>query len=344
MIPRALPLFSSLSLLSGPGMVYCFQNNMIGKEVFPMSMDVLQEKIRQKKNPTVAGLDPRLEFIPEHILRDAYEQYGKTLRGAAEAYRVFCRGLIDALYDVVPAVKPQSAYFEVLGSAGIAVLEELCAYAKSRGLYVIMDAKRGDIGSTCEAYASAYLGGIQMGDNLLTPFDCDSVTVNGYLGTDALKPFTALCRERNKSIFLLVKTSNPSSRELQDLIAGDRVVHTVVADLAIRLTDKEQLVGASGWSAIGAVVGATHPKDLKALREKYQKLFFLVPGYGAQGGKARDVQYAFDRFGHGAIVNSSRGIMCAWQKAGGDGHDFMDAARAEAIRMREDIGRFVTVL
>ena len=310
-----------------------------------MSMEILQEKIRQKKNPTVAGLDPKLSYIPRHLLDEAYAKYGRTLRGAAEAYRLFGRGLIDALKDVVPAVKPQSAYYEVLGSAGIAVLEELCAYAKEQGLYVIMDAKRGDIGSTCEAYAAAYLGGVQVEDQFYAPFDCDSVTVNGYLGTDALRPFTALCRERNKSIFLLVKTSNPSSRELQDLIAGDRVVHTVVADLAVRLTEKEELVGPSGFSAIGAVVGATHPEDLKKLRAKYPQLFFLVPGYGAQGGRARDVQYAFDRLGHGAIVNSSRGIMCAWQKIeGNDGLDYQDRARAEALRMKKDICSYIDIL
>lgn len=310
-----------------------------------MSMDVLQEKIRKKKNPTVAGLDPTLDYIPRRLIDEAFAKYGETLRGAAEAYRLFSRGLIDALADVVPAVKPQSAYYEVLGSAGIAVLEEIVAYAREKGLYVIVDAKRGDIGSTCEAYARAYLGSVQVGGNTLAPFDADSVTVNGYLGTDALKPFTALCRERNKSIFLLVKTSNPSSRELQDLIAGERVVHTVIADLAVRLTDKERLVGKAGWSAIGAVVGATHPQDLKALRAKYPQLFFLVPGYGAQGGRAGDVQYAFDQFGHGAIVNSSRGIMCAWKKTkDGTGMDYQEAARQEAIRMRNDICRFVTVL
>ena len=311
-----------------------------------MSMDVLQEKIRQKKNPTVAGLDPKLDYIPQHIKDEAFAKYGKTLKGAAEAYRLFCRGLIDALFEVVPAVKPQSAYFEVLGSAGIAVLEEIVAYAKEKGLYVIMDAKRGDIGSTCEAYAEAYLGGISIeGEPPVAPFDADCVTVNGYLGTDGIKPFTALCKQNGKSIFLLVKTSNPSSRELQDLITGDRLVHIAMADLAVRLTDKEQLVGKSGWSAIGAVVGATHPEDLKNLRAKYPNIFFLVPGYGAQGGKAKDVQYAFDKFGHGAIVNSSRGIMCAWKKTeDGTGKDYMEAARAEAIRMRDDICRFVNIL
>lgn len=209
-----------------------------------------------------------------------------------------------------------------------------------------MDAKRGDIGSTCEAYAQAYLGGICLdGEHTLSPFDCDCMTVNGYLGTDGIRPFTELCRKNDKSIFLLVKTSNPSSMELQDLIAGGRLVHTAMADLAVRLTDKEQLIGKSGWSAIGAVVGATHPEDLKNLREKYPNIFFLVPGYGAQGGKARDVQYAFDQFGHGAIVNSSRGIMCAWKKTEDTtGQNYQAAARAEAERMRDDICRFVTIL
>jgi orotidine-5'-phosphate decarboxylase len=309
-------------------------------------MDVLQEKIRQKKNPTVAGLDPKLDYIPQFIKDEAFGQYGKTLKGAAEAYRLFCRGLIDALYEVVPAVKPQSAYFEVLGSAGIEALEDVVAYAKEKGLYVIMDAKRGDIGSTCEAYAQAYLGGISLdGENVLSPFGCDCMTVNGYLGTDGIKPFTALCKERDKAIFLLVKTSNPSSRELQDLIAGDRLVHIAMADLAVRLTEKEKLVGKSGWSQIGAVVGATHPEDLKNLRAKYPQIFFLVPGYGAQGGKAHDVQYAFDRLGHGAIVNSSRGIMCAWKKTEDEtGRNYQEAAKKEAIRMRDDICRYVTIL
>jgi orotidine-5'-phosphate decarboxylase len=209
-----------------------------------------------------------------------------------------------------------------------------------------MDAKRGDIGSTCEAYAQAYLGGISLdGEDVLSPFDCDCMTVNGYLGTDGIKPFTALCKERDKAIFLLVKTSNPSSRELQDLIAGDRLVHIAMADLAVRLTEKEKLVGKSGWSQIGAVVGATHPADLKNLRAKYPQIFFLVPGYGAQGGKAQDVQYAFDRLGHGAIVNSSRGIMCAWKKTEDEtGRNYQEAAKKEAIRMRDDICRYVTIL
>lgn len=311
-----------------------------------MSMDVLQALIRKKKNPTVAGLDPRLDYIPQFIRDEAFETYGKTLKGVAEAYRVFCRGLIDALYEVVPAVKPQSAYFEVLGSAGIRALEDVVAYAKEKGLYVIMDAKRGDIGTTCEAYAQAYLGGLQLDEETtIAPFDCDSVTVNGYLGTDGIRPFTALCKQNQKSIFLLVKTSNPSSIELQDLITGGRQVHTAMADLAVRLTDREQLVGESGWSAIGAVVGATHPEDLKNLRAKYPNIFFLVPGYGAQGGRAQDVRYAFDDLGHGAIVNSSRGIMCAWKKTGDDtGRNYQQAAREEAIRMRDDILNFITLV
>ena len=309
-----------------------------------MSMDVLQEKIRKKKNPTVAGLDPKLDYIPQYIKDEAFEKYGKTLKGAAEAYRVFCYGLIDALYEVVPAVKPQSAYFEVLGSEGIKALEDVVAYAKEKDLYVIMDAKRGDIGTTCD-FAMVESEGTIDEETAIAPFASDCVTVNGYLGTDGIKPFTALCKKNNKSIFLLVKTSNPSSMELQDLITGGRLVHTAMADLAVRLTDKEQLVGESGWSAIGAVVGATHPEDLKNLREKYPNIFFLVPGYGAQGGKAKDVQYAFDKFGHGAIVNSSRGIMCAWKKTEDvTGRNYQEAARAEAIRMRDDICRFITIL
>ncbi len=307
-----------------------------------MSMDVLQEKIREKKNPTVAGLDPKLEYIPPHIVQAAFGQYGKTLRGVAEAYFQFCRGLMDALAPIVPAVKPQSAFYEVLGAEGIACLERVVAYAREKGFYVILDAKRGDIGSTAEAYAQAYFGGVELDGRTISPFDCDCLTVNGYLGSDGIAPFLPYCQEKGKAIFLLVKTSNKSSRELQDLIAGDRVVHTVMADLAMRLSGEQY--GRYGYSNIGAVVGATHPEDLKTLRQKYSRLFFLVPGYGAQGGKAKDVANAFDELGHGAVVNSSRGIMCAWQKTGSDGADYAELAAKEAVRMRDDIGRFVTVL
>jgi orotidine-5'-phosphate decarboxylase len=307
-----------------------------------MSMDKLQEKIREKKNPTVAGLDPKLEYIPDHIKQAAFAQYGKTLKGVAEAYFQFCKGLMDALAPIVPAVKPQSAFYEVLGPDGIDCLQRVVAYAKEKGFYVIMDAKRGDIGSTAEAYAQAYFGGVELDGQVVKPFDCDCLTVNGYLGSDGIQPFLPYCENEEKALFLLVKTSNKSSRELQDLIAGDRVVHTVMADLAVRLSGEKY--GRFGYTNIGAVVGATHPQDLKNLRQKYSRLFFLVPGYGAQGGKAKDVANAFDELGHGAVVNSSRGIMCAWQKTESDGTDYAELAAREAVRMRDDIAKYVTVL
>ncbi len=307
-----------------------------------MSVEVLQQKIRKKKNPTVAGLDPRPEYIPAEIVTRNLEQYGETPEGMAAAYAEFCCGLIDALAPVVPAVKPQSACFEALGHHGIAALEKVTAYAKAQELYVIMDAKRGDIGVSAESYARAYLGSIQIGQTEYAPFDADAVTVNGYLGSDGINPFVELCKSRDKAIFLLLKTSNKSSREVQDLIAGDRLMYIVMADLAMRLS--RNLFGESGYSAIGAVVGATHPDVLRELRRKYDQLFFLVPGYGAQGGAARDVQYAFDRYGHGAIINASRSLMCAWQKTGADGADYQAAARKAAEGMRNELSAYVQVM
>ncbi|MDD3164721.1 MAG: orotidine-5'-phosphate decarboxylase [Oscillospiraceae bacterium] len=307
-----------------------------------MSIDVLQEKICKRKNPTVAGLDPKPEYIPPHILARCYAQYGKTPKAMAAAYEEFCKGLIDALAPIVPAVKPQAAYFEVLGHDGMAALENIVAYAKQKNLYVIMDCKRGDIGTTAEAYAAAYLGSVDIDGTSYAPYDADSVTVNGYLGTDGIKPFTQLCKQRDKSIFLLVKTSNKSSMEVQDLVAGDRLMYRVLADLAVRLST--DLIGQNGYSNVAAVIGATHPQVLETMRAKYPQMFFLVPGYGAQGGTAKDVQYAFDRLGRGAIVNASRSIMCAWQKAGTDGTDYGARAAEAAVKMKNDIGLYVRIL
>lgn len=307
-----------------------------------MSIEILQEKIRKKKNPTVLGLDPRPEYIPQFIVDKNLEQYGKTPEGMAAAYVEFCCGLMDALEPVVPAVKPQAACFEVLGHHGMKALETVAAYAKERGLYTIMDAKRGDIGVSAESYARAYLGKTMIGDVAFSPFDCDSVTVNGYLGSDGITPFTEICKSDKKAIFLLVKTSNKSSREVQDLMAGDRLMYHVLADLAMRLSP--DLIGPSGYSAIGAVVGATHPDVLKELRRKYDRLFFLVPGYGAQGGSASDVQHAFDRYGHGAVINASRSLMCAWKKTGKDGVDYAAASRKAAEEMRNEISTYVQVM
>ena len=307
-----------------------------------MSFDILQDKIRAMKNPTVAGLDARIVYVPEYIRKAAYEQYGVGLKGAAEAIWQFNVGLIDALCDIVPAVKPQAAYYENLGWQGMEMLERTIAYAKSKGMFVIADIKRGDIGSTASAYAEGWLSGAPIEGQLFKSFDADCVTLNGYMGSDSIKPFLKAAKEEDKCAFVLVKTSNPGSGELQDIVAGDRLVYQVMGDLNERIAKGTE--GKYGYTMAGAVTGATYPSDIRALRKRLEHTFFLVPGYGAQGGTAEDVQYAFDKYGHGAIVNSSRGIMCAWQKTGGDGHDFKEAARNAAIAMRDDIKQFVTIV
>ncbi len=307
-----------------------------------MSFDVLQDKIKEKKNPTVAGLDARVEYVPPSILKKHIDRAGETLEAAAAAVQEFDCGLIDALADVVPAVKPQAAYFEMLGWRGMKALEEITAYAKSKDLFVIADVKRGDIGTTATAYSEAWLGSTQVGSTSCPVFDADCVTLNGYMGSDAVKPFLEDCTKRDKCAFVLAKTSNPSSKELQDIVAGDRLVYTVMGDLIQRWGQGTE--GRYGYQALGAVVGATHPSVLKELRRRLDRTFFLVPGYGAQGGTAADVRSAFDELGRGAIVNASRSIMCAWQKTGKDGSDYQDAARAAAEKMRDEIKRYVTIL
>ena len=307
-----------------------------------MSFDILQDKIKEKKNPTVAGLDARVEYIPPHILKKYTSQYGETLQAAALAVEEFDCSLIDALCDVVPAVKPQSAYFEMLGWRGMETMEEVITHAKGKGLYVIADIKRGDIGTTATAYAEGWLGTTRVGETDCPVFDADCVTLNGYMGSDAIKPFLEQCVARNKSAFVLAKTSNPSSVELQDMVAGDRVVYTVMGDLIERWG--KDTAGKYGYNALGAVVGATHPSVLKVLRRRLEHTFFLVPGYGAQGGTAADVRYAFDELGRGAIVNASRSIMCAWKKTGKDGMDYQEAARAAAEQMRDELKEYITVL
>ena len=307
-----------------------------------MSFDVLQDKIRAMKNPTVAGLDARIEYVPEHIRRAAFEEHGVGLAGAAEAIWQFNKGLIDAWCDIVPAVKPQSAYYENLGWRGMELLERTIRYAKGKGLFVIADIKRGDIGSTASAYAEGWLSGAKIEGQVFKSFDADCVTLNGYMGSDSIKPFLEAAKGEDKCVFVLVKTSNPGSGELQDIVAGDRLVYQVMGDLNERIAAGTE--GKYGYTMAGAVTGATYPDDIKQLRKRLEHTFFLVPGYGAQGGTAADVANAFDKYGHGAIVNSSRGLMCAWQKTGGDGHDFAQAARNAAIAMKEDIGRYVTVL
>ena len=302
-----------------------------------MSLDRLIKGIKEMNNPTVAGLDPKLDYTPEYTRQAAYEKYGKTLEGAAEALFEFNKGLIDALCDIVPAVKPQAAYYEMYGWQGVRALERTIAYAKSKGMFVITDGKRNDIGTTMEAYAKAHLGVTDVDGESFEAFGGDALTVNGYLGTDGVKPVINVCKDKDKGMFILVKTSNPSSGELQDRSIDDGLtIYRTMGNMCEKWG--EELMGEYGYSGVGAVVGATYPEQLGELRKALPHTFFLVPGYGAQGGGAKDVALAFDENGIGAVINSSRGIMCAWKKEEGlDPKDYAQAARREAIRMRDEI-------
>ena len=257
------------------------------------------------------------------------------MKAAAKALFAFNKGLIDQLYDIVPAVKPQCAYYEMYGWQGVKTLAKTMEYAREKGMFVITDGKRNDIGTTMEAYAVGHLGETAVNGEMLEPFMGDALTVNGYLGSDGIKPLLQVCNQRDKGIFVLVKTSNPSSGELQDQLIDGKPVYEVMGKMCE--TWGEALPGKYGYSGVGAVVGATYPKQLEQLREALPHTFFLVPGYGAQGGGAKDVAYAFDKKGLGAIVNSSRGIICAYQKEGCDERDYAGAARREALRMKADI-------
>ena len=304
-----------------------------------MSLDALMASIAKTQNPTVAGLDPKLDYVPEFILKKNFEKYGETLKGAAKALLEFNKGLIDALHQVVPAIKPQAAYYEMYGTAGVKTLYKTQEYAKKRGMLVITDGKRNDIGTTMEAYATAHLGKVKVGENEYCPFLGDALTVNGYLGSDGIKPLIKVCNEYNKGIFVLVKTSNPSSGELQDKLIDGVSVYETMGNMCEEWG--KELMGKYGYSGVGAVVGATYPEQIKELRAKLPHTFFLIPGYGAQGASAKDIAGAFDSNGLGGIVNSSRGIMCAYKKEGCDERDYAGAAYREAIRMRDEIMSFV---
>lgn len=301
-----------------------------------MAFDRLIRGIASMQNPTVAGLDPKLDYVPDSIKEECFAEYGKTLEGAAAALLRFNKAIIDNIYDIVPAIKPQAAYYEMYGWQGVKALAETIAYAQSKGMFVITDGKRNDIGTTMEAYATAHLGTTAVAGEQLTAFGADALTVNGYLGTDGIKPLADICDKLDKGIFVLVKTSNPSSGELQDrkLDDGATVYETMGAMCE---SWGESLMGEYGYSAVGAVVGATYPDQLAEMRKKAPHTFFLVPGYGAQGGGAEDAKNAFDSRGLGAIINSSRGIMCAWKAQGLEPDDFAQAARTEALRMKADI-------
>ena len=307
-----------------------------------MFADKLVESIRRLNNPTVAGLDPKLEYVPAFIRERAFKEKGNGFEGAAEAILQFNKMLIDALCDVIPAVKPQLAYYEMYGVAGVKAFAGTCTYAKSKGMLVIADGKRNDIGTTAEAYSAAFLGKTAIGAVETPAFDADALTVNPYLGFDGIKPFIEDCAKYGKGIFILVKTSNKSSGQLQDLLTKDgKTIYETVAELVNEWGS--QVLGESGYSSIGAVVGATYPEQAKILRDIMKKAYILVPGYGAQGGTAADAVQSFDSDGLGAVVNASRSIMCAWKSdkwSAVYGEDAFDsAARAEALRMRDEINK-----
>lgn len=300
------------------------------------AIDNLIDKIKWLNNPTVMGLDPRYEMIPECIRK----KYEVSIEGAADATWEFNKALIDATCDIIPAVKPQIAFYELLGSKGIELFKNTCEYARKKGMLVIADIKRGDIGSTAKGYSNAYLGKLALGEKEEPIFDVEFVTVNPYLGIDGVKPFIEDCKKYGKGIFILVKTSNPSSGELQDLKTEDgEEIYIKVAKLVTEWG--KELVGEYGYSSVSAVVGATYPKQLQELRKVMPQAYFLIPGYGAQGGKAEDIALGFDKNGLGGIVNASRSLMCAYQsdrwKDIYKEEQFAEATRKEAIRMREEL-------
>ena len=294
--------------------------------------------IKKTGAPIVVGLDPMLKYIPEHIQKKAFAEFGETLEGAAEAIWQFNKEIVDKTYDLIPAVKPQIAMYEQFGIPGLVAFKKTVDYCKSKGLVVIGDIKRGDIGSTSSAYAVGHIGKVQVGSKTYAPFDEDFVTVNPYLGSDGVNPFIDVCKEEKKGLFILVKTSNPSSGEFQDQMIDGRPLYELVGEKVAQWG--EDCMG-DEYSYIGAVVGATYPEMGAALRKIMPKNYILVPGYGAQGGTGKDLAPFFNEDGLGAIVNSSRGIICAYQK---DPYkekfssvDYADASRQAVLDMKEDL-------
>lgn len=306
----------------------------------------LVEKIKKLEAPIVVGLDPTMKLVPESVKKKAFAEYGETLRGAAEAVWIFNKGIVDAVCDLVPAVKPQIAMYEQFGVEGLTAFHKTVAYCKEKGLVVVGDIKRGDIGSTSEAYAAGHLGQVQVGNTMCRGFAEDFATVNPYLGSDGVKPFIEVCRKEKKGLFILVKTSNPSSGEFQDRLvlpeggadaSKARPLYEIVGEKVAEWADS--FMGEK-YSYIGAVVGATYPEMGKTLRRIMPKSFILVPGYGAQGGKGKDLKHFFNEDGLGAVINSSRGIIGAYQQeqyAEYGEENYADAARAAVLAMKEDI-------
>lgn len=307
-------------------------------------IDKLIERIKELNNPTVVGLDPREEIIPEFIRKESYRKYGRTLKGLANAYFKFNKMIIDEIYDLVPAVKPQISMYEELGPDGIDCFIKTIKYAKEKNLIVISDIKRGDIASTAKSYSRGHIGRVSVGGNEHKVFDADFVTINGYMGYDAISPYIENCKELDKGMFVLVKTSNPNSGDIQDLKTEDgRYVYEHMGELVSKWG--EELIGKYGFSKIGAVVGATYKEQGKILRDQNPNTFFLVPGYGAQGATAEDLKGCFNEDGLGALINSSRGIIAAYKKDEYKDRyseeEFHKAAREAVIRMRQDLLRVI---
>lgn len=297
----------------------------------------LIDKIKKTEAPIVVGLDPMLSYVPEHILNKAFDEYGKNLEGAAEAIWQYNKGIVDAVYDLIPAVKPQIAMYEQFGIPGLIAFKKTVDYCKEKDLVVIGDIKRGDIGSTSAAYATGHIGKVVIDGQTFRGFDEDFITVNPYLGTDGIKPFADVCKEEKKGMFILVKTSNPSSGEFQDRLIDGKPLYEHVAK---KVVEWGADVMGDSYSYIGAVVGATYPEMGKVLRELMPKSYILVPGYGAQGGKGKDLVHFFNKDGLGAIVNSSRGIIAAYKqdKYSQFGSEaYADASRQAVLDMKEDL-------
>jgi len=304
------------------------ERNMINKVV---------ANIKKTNAPIVVGLDPMLNYIPEHVQKKAFAEFGETLEGAAEAIWQFNKEIVDKTYDLIPAVKPQIAMYEQFGIPGLEAFKKTVDYCKEKGLVVIGDIKRGDIGSTSAAYAVGHLGHVQVGSKSYAPFDEDFVTVNPYLGSDGVNPFIDICKEENKGLFILVKTSNPSSGEFQDQLVDGRPLYELVGEKVAAWGEAHM---GDEYSYIGAVVGATYPEMGKVLRKVMPKSYILVPGYGAQGGQGKDLVHFFNEDGLGAIVNSSRGIIAAYKQeayAKFGAENFGDASRAAVEAMVADI-------
>jgi orotidine-5'-phosphate decarboxylase len=297
----------------------------------------LIQKIEQNKAPIVVGLDPMLSYIPEQVKEKAYSEKGETLAGAAEAIWQYNKAIVDATYDLIPAVKPQIAMYEQFGIEGLIAFKKTVDYCKEKNLVVIGDIKRGDIGSTSAAYATGHLGKVKVGNQSYYGFDEDFVTVNPYLGSDGVVPFIDVCKEEKRGLFILVKTSNPSSGEFQDQLVNGRPLYELVGE---KVAEWGEMHMGDNYSYIGAVVGATYPEMGKILRKIMPKTYILVPGYGAQGGKAEDLVHYFNADGLGAIVNSSRGIIAAYKQPAYEKFGpsaYADASRQAVIDMREDI-------